>query len=129
MYLDYFGLRSDPFRLDPSLDYVYVSKSHEETIAHLVYGIEQGEDFILITGAIGTGKTLALHFLLDQIISSYKTALVNVTTVSFLELLKLILDDLEIPFEADWDRGDLLAAFKKYLQRRASSTGEGPGHH
>jgi type II secretory pathway predicted ATPase ExeA len=115
MYLEHFGLRSDPFRLDPSLDYVYVSKSHEETIAHLVYGIEQGEDFILITGGIGTGKTLALHFLLDQIVSTYKTALVNVTKVSFLELLKLILDDLEVPFEKDWDKGDLLAALKKYL--------------
>jgi general secretion pathway protein A len=115
MYLDYFGLRSDPFRLDPNLDFVYVSKSHEETLAHLVYGIEQGEDFVLITGGIGTGKTLALHFLLDQIVSSFRTAFVNVTTISFLELLKLILDDLEVEFERSWDRADLLAALKHFL--------------
>lgn len=115
MYLDYFGLRTDPFKLDPNLDFVYVSKSHEETLAHLVYGIEQGEDFVLITGKIGTGKTLALHFLLDQIVSSFKTAFVNVTTVSFLELLKLVLDDLEVPFEKNWDRADLIGALKQFL--------------
>ena len=66
MYLKHFGMRSDPFRLDPILDFIFVSKSHEETIAHLVYGLEQGENFVLITGAVGTGKTLALHFLIDQ---------------------------------------------------------------
>lgn len=116
MYLKHFGLQSDPFRLDPSLDYVFVSKSHEETIAHLVYGIEQGEDFVLITGEIGTGKTLALHFLLDQIVSSYQTAFVNVTQINFLELLKLILDDFEVDFDRRGDRADLLAILKQYLK-------------
>lgn len=115
MYLEHFGLQTDPFKLDPSLDFVFVSTGHEEAIAHLIYGIEQGESFVLITGGIGTGKTLALHFLLDQIISSYRTAFVNVTQINFLELLKLIMDDLTIPFDRKGDRADLLASFKSFL--------------
>lgn len=115
MYLKHFGFRKDPFKLDPSLDFVYVSSAHEETIAHLVYGIEQGESFILITGGIGTGKTLALHFLLDQVVTTFKTAFINVTKVNFLELLKLILDDLEVPFDRSGDRADLLHTLKSFL--------------
>lgn len=119
MYLKHFGMRSDPFRLDPNLDFIFVSKSHEETIAHLVYGLEQGENFVLITGAVGTGKTLALHFLIDQIVGTFRTVFINVTQLDFRELLKMILSDLEIPFDAQADRADLLVALKRHLKKVA----------
>ena len=59
MYQDHFGMHADPFALGPNLKFLYRSAAHAETMAHLGYGLEQGEDFILISGAIGTGKTLA----------------------------------------------------------------------
>ena len=96
MYLAHFGLSSDPFRLDPNLKYLFVSRGHEEVLAHLVYGLEQGESFVLITGGIGTGKTLALHYLLSQLSAGFHAVFINVTKVDFHELMKMFLDYLGV---------------------------------
>ena len=59
MYHDHFGFYTAPFSLSPHLHFVYASGAFEETMAHLVYGLEGGEDLILITGSfylIGQAK-------------------------------------------------------------------------
>jgi general secretion pathway protein A len=57
MYNSYFGFREKPFKLVPNPDYLFLGKSHEIALAHLIYGTEQGEGFVVITGEVGTGKT------------------------------------------------------------------------
>src|SRR5258706_555976 len=57
MYTRHYGLREKPFSLTPDPRYLYLSSSHREALAHLLYGIEQGEGFIAVTGEVGTGKT------------------------------------------------------------------------
>ncbi len=116
MYQDHFGLYTAPFVLGPRLKFVFQSKTFEETMAHLVYGIEGGEEFILITGAIGTGKTLALQNLVAHIAPTYRVALVNVTQLDFRELLKLVLLELDVTPADGADRADLLGALKLRLQ-------------
>jgi general secretion pathway protein A len=115
MFRDHFGLHADPFALSPSLKFLYMSKALEETMAHLAYGLEQGEDFILITGAIGTGKTIALHNLIAQVSTSFHTVLLNVTQLNYLELLKMVASDLKLPLPDHADKADVLAALKEYL--------------
>ena len=61
MYTEYYGLRAQAFRLTPDPTYFFSSATHKSALAYMRYGIEQGEGFIVITGAPGTGKsTLAL---------------------------------------------------------------------
>lgn len=115
MYQDHFGLYTAPFVLGPRLRFVFKSKTFEETMAHLIYGIEGGEEIILITGAIGTGKTLALQNLMAHIAATYRVALVNVTKVDFRELLKLALAELDVTAAEGADRADLLHALKLRL--------------
>ncbi len=116
MYLEHFNLTTDPFPLYPSLKFVFMSTAFEETMAHMAYGLEQNEDIVLITGPIGTGKTLAIHSLLSNLSKLYRTAFVNVTQVDFPELLKLILADLDAPVTGRADRADLVAALKKQVR-------------
>jgi len=121
VFKDHFGLEADPFLLSPNLKYYFPSRAQEETMAHLAYGLEQGEDFILITGAIGTGKTLALHNLLSQLSAGFRTVLINVTQITYREFLKLVVNDLEPPVAPEADIADLLGSLKKHLleaQRR-----------
>ncbi len=113
MYLEHFGLVSDPFSLRPHLRFLYDSTPFEETMSHLVYGLENGEDIIGITGEIGTGKTMALHSLLEHVPATHAMVLVNVTQLTFDEMLKLILEDLDVPVSGPVDRGDLVAALKR----------------
>jgi type II secretory pathway predicted ATPase ExeA/cell division septation protein DedD len=116
MYLDHFGLRTDPFPLYPSLKFVFMSSPFEETMAHLAYGLEYEEDIILISGPIGTGKTLAVQSLLANLSKLYRTAFVNVTQLDFGELLKLVLADLGAPASGAVDRGDLLVSLKEQVR-------------
>ncbi len=116
MYLDHFGLYTAPFSLVPHLRFLYLSASFEETMAHLLYGLDGGEDIILITGEIGSGKTLALHNLACNIKGQYEVVVVNTTQVNFNELLKLVLSDQGFTLAAGLDRADLLTLLKQHLE-------------
>jgi len=67
MYEDYYKLKDKPFQLSPDANYYFSSKGHDRAMAYLRYGIGQGEGFIVITGGIGTGKTMLLRNLFEEL--------------------------------------------------------------
>ncbi|MDP2324053.1 MAG: AAA family ATPase, partial [Gammaproteobacteria bacterium] len=115
MYLEHFGLTLSPFGISPRLDFLYRSGAFEESMAHLVFGLDNSEAIVMISGDIGTGKTMAIQSFLSHLGDRYLSALITNTCVDGRELLKLILDDLGVPVEARADKSDLLIAFKKFL--------------
>lgn len=115
MYLEHFGLNVNPFGLSHKLDFLYKSGAFQESIAHLIYGLDNKEPVVLITGAIGAGKTMALQSFLANLGPTYRFALVTNTRVNAVELLKLILEDLGVKFPPGCDKSDLLILFKEFL--------------
>lgn len=67
MYEDYYKLKDKPFQLTPDARFFFSSKGHNRAMAYLRYGIGQGEGFIVITGGIGTGKTMLLRNLFNEL--------------------------------------------------------------
>ncbi len=67
MYLDHFGLHHPPFDNIPNPSFFYASDVHKEALAALIYGIQNQKGIILITGGIGTGKTLLVRKLREQL--------------------------------------------------------------
>jgi putative secretion ATPase (PEP-CTERM system associated) len=67
MYDEYYGLSGKPFQLTPDRRFFFDSPGHHRALAYLRYGIEQGEGFIVITGGIGTGKTMLVRTLFDEL--------------------------------------------------------------
>ncbi|HTZ74144.1 MAG TPA: AAA family ATPase [Candidatus Aquilonibacter sp.] len=65
MYQAFFGLREDPFRVNPDPRYLYLTPSTQEALTSLAYGIRCRYGIIVMTGEVGTGKTTLLHALLD----------------------------------------------------------------
>ena len=115
MYLEHFGLGANPFSLSPKLDYLYKSETYEESMAHLVYGLDNHEAIVLITGPVGIGKTMVLQSFLTNLGPRFEFALIANTRVTSNELLRLLLEDLGIEFPTDADKSDLLILFKDYL--------------
>lgn len=61
MYQAFYKLHGKPFQLTPDPGMLYPSQGHKRAMAYLRYGFEQGEGFVVITGAVGTGKTLLIQ--------------------------------------------------------------------
>jgi len=61
MYYSFYGLKENAFKIAPDPRFLFLSETHREALAALVYGLEEGHTFLLLTGKVGTGKTLVLE--------------------------------------------------------------------
>ena len=63
MYEAYYGFQAKPFQLSPDPAFLFASHGHRRAMAYLLYGMHQGEGFIVVTGEIGAGKTTLVRAL------------------------------------------------------------------
>jgi type II secretory pathway predicted ATPase ExeA len=90
IYCKHFGLTREPFNITPDPNFLYMSGSHREALAQLVYGIKARRGFVVLTGEVGTGKTTMIQCLLDELNASTKTALIFNMIVSPKDLMRYI---------------------------------------
>ncbi len=90
MYQSYFGLTEAPFSIAPAPRYLYMSQRHQEALAHLLYGVNGGGGFVLLTGEIGAGKTTVCRCLLEQIPAACDVAYIFNPKLTVAELLATI---------------------------------------
>jgi len=67
MYESHFELKEKPFNITPDADFLYLSKQHREALAMLEYGVFEQSGIVVITGAIGAGKTTLIRHLLNTV--------------------------------------------------------------
>jgi general secretion pathway protein A len=101
MYLAAFGLSEAPFSTTPDQRFLYLSARHRDALAHLLYGVAERGGFVQLTGEVGTGKTTVCRHLLEHLPPHVDVALVLNPTVTRLELLATICDELRIAYPAD----------------------------
>ncbi len=114
MYTQFYGLREKPFSLSPDPRYLYLADSHREAMAHLLYGIEQGEGFIAITGEVGTGKTTLCRTLLQRLAPGTEVAFIFNPQLSADELMETICSELGLE-SGGRTRRELLAELNRFL--------------
>lgn len=114
MYLDFYGLKEQPFNLTPDSHFLFLSKKHREAMAHLKYGLQERKGFILLTGEIGAGKTTLCRALMKELDLQYKVALILNPLLSPSGLLRAIITDLGISCKSR-TRQDLIHALNEYL--------------
>jgi len=120
MFLKFFGLTSKPFELTPNPEFLFLTPSHREALAQLIYGIQEQKGFILMTGEVGTGKTTVLRALVQRIDGHADSAFIINSTLPFDELLEYALADLGVS-DPRGTRAQRLIALNRFLieQRRA----------
>lgn len=97
MYDDHYGLTGRPFQLTPDPDFWFDAASHRKAMAYLGYGLSQGEGFVVITGAPGTGKTTLLGHLVETIDPERVNVIKIVTTrIEAEDLLHLVASGLGV---------------------------------
>jgi general secretion pathway protein A len=118
-YLEFFGLKEDPFKITPDLTYFFPSKEHNEILTALHYTITQKEGFFLATGEPGTGKTTILKVFIEEWQDKAEIALVLTPRLSPEEFLHAVLEDLKVPVQ-DRNKNTMLKSFRDFLLASAS---------
>jgi general secretion pathway protein A len=102
MYLEFYKFRKNPFHITPDPEFLFLSPSHKEASASILYGIEQRKGFIAITGEVGVGKTTILRSYLEGTDPErIKIVYIFNAAVTFQKLLRQIFIELGIPLAAD----------------------------
>jgi general secretion pathway protein A len=100
MYEAHFNLTGKPFQLNPDPRFFYRSQGHKRALAYMRYGLQQEQGFIVVTGDVGTGKTMLVNNLFREIEGQGVVAAKIVSSnVKDLDLLRLIAAEFDIPFE------------------------------
>src|ERR1700685_45240 len=99
MYLEFYGLKEEPFGVTPDPRFLYLSPGHREALASIYYGIEAGRGFISLIAVPGMGKTTLLFHLLERFRSSARTAFLFQTQCTSREFMRFLL--AELGYESD----------------------------
>lgn len=101
MYQDFFRLTESPFAIVPNPKFYFLSERHKEALSHVLNGIEDGGGLALLTGEVGTGKTTTMKALLDRMPEKTQVATILNPSVSVLELLQTLCDELGVEYKED----------------------------
>jgi putative secretion ATPase (PEP-CTERM system associated) len=115
MYESFYGLTAAPFQLSPDHRFFFESSVHRTALAHLTYGLAQGEGFIIVTGEVGAGKTTLVGHLfatLDK--QRYVAARVVSTQLGGDDMLRMVAAAFGLPI-ADASKAALLRQMESFL--------------
>lgn len=114
MYLEHFDLSTYPFADVPDPLWYVPHKVAESAYADMVYSIMRDDAVVVLEGETGSGKTLLLQRLVQDLDDSNDVHFVSFSALSFEQVLAYIVDG----FDASSDGGELVAnvrAIKAYL--------------
>ncbi|MCK4508098.1 MAG: AAA family ATPase [Desulfuromonadales bacterium] len=115
MYESFFALKEKPFSLTPNPRFLFLSKTHNEVYAHLIYGIESRAGFVEVTGEVGTGKTTILRTLLSHLDENkYRVAFIFNPKLTAFELLRNINREFGVADDG-LSSPDLIHALNEFL--------------
>ena len=119
MYQAYYNLRRAPFEITPDPSFLFPTKRHNEALAGLYYGVRRHRGFVVLTGEVGTGKTLLLRCLLHFFKQNKDVAYAYLfnSRMSPIEFLQYVVNDFGLP-AAGKNKSELLLELQNYVLTR-----------
>jgi len=124
MYKEFFGLRANPFNVNPDPRYLFLTRHTEEALACLTYGIQSRKGFVLLTGEVGTGKTTLINKLLEWLrLQQVATAFIFNSRLNVPQFLDYMMADFGVACDSRSKSQILLRLYNWLLDRyRAGET-------
>jgi general secretion pathway protein A len=124
MYKSYFGLKDNPFNVNPDPRYLFLTKEIEEALSGLMYGVQNRKGFITLIGEVGTGKTTLINRLVEWLHNRrVRTAFLFNSRMNTNQLFDFILAEFGISCESRSKSQQLMSLNQWLLERyRAGET-------
>ena len=116
MYNQHFGLNRSPFSIEPDPDFLWLGEKHQEGLSLLRYGILENKGFLLLTGDIGTGKTVLIRSLLTSLTGDITVATIQDPSLTLLDFFSVLSNELGMA-STIVGKADFLVKFKKFVRR------------
>src|SRR5262247_827162 len=114
MYKDFYGFLTYPFDETSASQFLYPSDTYKDCLSGLLQGLQRGYGVLVMTGAIGTGKTFVLHTLRQHLDETTHAALLVSSTFNAVELLQYAAKDFRLACPAD-SKAQLLIQLRDFL--------------
>lgn len=121
MYHEFFQLSKPPFNNTPDPAFFYASPDHEEALATMHFGVQQRRGFVLVTGEVGSGKTLLVRMLMERLGASASVAVVDRPPVDEQELLTGVCNRLGVRARNNSSFNELIGQLERFLVARNAS--------
>ena len=117
VYKQHFGLSEAPFNITPDPSFLFLTASHREALAQLIYGVNARRGFIVLTGEVGTGKTTLIHAFLRQLSNDTHTALIFSEITDHIDMLRYVCEEFKLvqPLSEIKPTHDYICALNEFL--------------
>ena len=116
MYKKFFGLYESPFSISPNPKYFYLSQHHREALELIRYGINESGGFVLFTGEVGTGKTVIIRTIINDLPKNINSAFIYNPGLSVVELFETICSEFGIKHEKNLSKKELIELISSFLK-------------
>ena len=114
MYLAHYGLTLKPFSISPDPRFLWLGERHGEALATLRYGIQENKGFLLLTGDVGTGKTVIINHLTELINVEVLAATIPDPNLGLIDFYNILTEEFKMGRQVK-SKGEFLIHFKKFL--------------
>ena len=114
MYLEHYGLKLKPFNISPDPKFLWLGERHREALATLRYGIQENKGFLLLTGDVGTGKTVLINSLIKLVDVEVIVATIPDPGLGLIDFYNILADEFKMG-RGFTQKGEFLIHFKKFL--------------
>ena len=114
MYLSFYSLKRKPFEITVNPDFLWLGEKHKEALATLEYGIREDKGFLLLTGDVGTGKTVLINSLVRNIEMKSIISTVPDPGLELIDFFNFLAATFKLGRKIK-SKGEFLALLKKFL--------------
>ena len=118
MYLSHYGLDLKPFDINPDPRFLWLSEIHKEALAALKYAIQESKGFLLLTGEVGTGKTVLIKHLMELANVEATVATLPDPDLGLIDFYNILADEFSLGQQFR-KKGEFLIHFKRHLAEAA----------
>ena len=113
LYLEYFNLKEAPFKITPTTEFFYGGGQRGEILHALLYALNVGEGIVMLTGEVGSGKTMMMRRMIEQLDDDTEVIYIANPSLSGREILYHICEELKL--KAEESRFDTVRLLQNYL--------------